>query len=76
MILMKISRGCGYVSQPTGGIGLPTIVVNLVLITIDCHHECGFEAFTNEVIFFCLKRGRVLHGRIPRSKIRYDCIFC
>jgi len=45
----------GYVSQPTGGIDLPIIVVNLFLITIDCHHESGFGAVANELISLCEK---------------------
>jgi len=35
---------------------LATVDVKLVLITIDCHHEECFEAFTNKVIFHCEER--------------------
>jgi len=42
------------------------------LITIDCHHEAGFEAVTYEVIFLCLKRGRLLRKMRLRRWARND----
>jgi len=41
---------------------------------IDCHHESRFEALANEVIFLCLKRGRLLRKTKLRRSACNDCV--
>jgi len=45
----------------------------MTALTINRHHEGGFEAIADEVIFLCLKRGRLLRKIMLRRSTRNDC---